>query len=102
MSFLTIRGEHELLRLMANLLPGSEAGVKLTHPGWGERVLQVNVGDMPDDSPQTPVELTAAEAWGITVYELSAEAAHEADVSPPQALVVTDIIEGSPADVGGL
>jgi membrane-associated protease RseP (regulator of RpoE activity) len=34
-----IRDEHELLRLMANLHPGSEAGVKHTHRGSGEHII---------------------------------------------------------------
>jgi serine protease Do len=98
----TIRDEHELLRLMANLPPGSVAEVKLAQPGWGERLIQVKVGETPDEPPQAPAEVSAGAEWGLTVHELAAQPAGKAGLPRPQALVVTDIAEGSPADVGGL
>jgi serine protease Do len=92
---------HELPRLVANTPPGSAAGVKLIRQGR-ERSVQVNIGDMPAEARQVPGGGAPGEELGLAVQELKADTAHELGLPNRQAVVVTDVEEGSPADEGGM
>ena len=92
---------HDLPRLIGNTPPGSAVGMRFMRQGR-EHTVQVNVGDMPEKPRQVPEETAAGAALGLTVQELRSEIAHDLDLPTPQAVVVTDVEEGSPADEGGL
>jgi serine protease Do len=75
-----IMDQHELLRLIASTPPGSEATMKLIRQGR-ERIIQVTVGDVPEEPQQVPGASVPSEAstlgqeLGMTVQELGSEAA---------------------------
>jgi serine protease Do len=92
---------HELPRLVANTPPGSTAGLGLIRQGR-ERALRVHIGDIPQEVRQLPGAGTPEEELGLTVQELKANTAQELGLANGQAVVVTDVEEGSPADEGGL
>jgi serine protease Do len=91
----------ELPRLVANTAPGSEAGVRLIRQGQ-EHTVQVSVGDVAQAVPQVSGHITLGEELGLAVQELKTDLAKELDLPDIQAVVVTDVEEGSPADEGGL
>jgi serine protease Do len=97
----TIGDMHELVRLVANIPPGSEASVKLIHHGR-EHLVQVKVGDMPEELRQTSGDGPPGEELGLTVQELVPETAHDLGLPNKQVVIVTDVEEGSPADEVGL
>jgi serine protease Do len=92
---------HEFPRFVANTPPGSTAAVRFIRQGR-ERMVQVNIGDMPAEPRQALGIGTPDEELGLTVQELKAETAHELGLPKGQVVVVTDIEEGSPADEGGM
>jgi serine protease Do len=92
---------HELPRLVANTPPGSEAGVKLIRQGQERHVL-VNVGDVPEEPPQAPDDTIFGVELGLTVQERMSDIAQELGLRNRQAIVVTDVEEGSSADEAGL
>ncbi|HEX9870369.1 MAG TPA: PDZ domain-containing protein, partial [Candidatus Tectomicrobia bacterium] len=92
---------HELPRLVANTPPGSTAGVRLIRQGR-ERALRVHIGDIPKEVRRMPGAGTPGEELGLTVQELKANTARELGLANEQAVVVTDVEEGSPADEGGM
>jgi serine protease Do len=92
---------HELPRLVANTAPGSAAGVRLIRQGR-EHTVQVNVGDVPEALPEAFADTVPDEEMGLTVQELEADLAHELGLPDRQAVVVSDVEEGSPAEGGGL
>ena len=97
----TIADMHELPRLVGNTPPGNTAGVRFIRRGR-EHTVQVNVSATPEEPRQVSGEPTAGAELGLTVRELRAEIAHELGLPNKQAVVVTDVEEGSPADAGGL
>jgi serine protease Do len=92
---------HELPRLVANTPPGSEAGVRLVRKAQ-ERMVQVNVGDMPGESPQVSQGDAPGAELGLAVQELTPEIARDLGLRNVQGVVVTDVEEGSPADGVGM
>jgi serine protease Do len=92
---------HELPRLVANTPPGSEAGVKLIRQGQECHVL-VNVGDVPEEPPQASNDTIFGVELGLTVQERMSDIAQELGLRNRQAIVVTDVEEGSLADEAGL
>jgi serine protease Do len=97
----TVADMHELPRLVGNTPPGNAASVRFIRQGQ-EHSVQVNVGTMPEELRQVSGETTAGAELGLTVQELRAEIARELGLPHKQAVVVTDVEEGSPADEGGL
>jgi serine protease Do len=97
----TIADMHELPRLVANTPPGSAAGVRLIRQGR-ERTVRVNIGDMPGEARPIPGADTPGGELGLTVQELKADIARELGLANGQAVVVTDVEEGSLADEGGM
>jgi serine protease Do len=97
----TIMDMHELPRLVANTPPGSEAGVKLIRQGQ-EHQVQVDVGDIPEEPRQVSGDTIPGEELGLTVQELRPDMAQALGLRNMQAIVVTDVEEGSPADEEGL
>jgi serine protease Do len=92
---------HELPRLVANTAPGSAAGVRLIRQGR-EHMVQVNVGDVPEAPPEMFGTTIPDKELGLTVQELEADVAHELGLPNMQAVVVSDVEEGSSAEEGGL
>jgi serine protease Do len=92
---------HELPRLVASTPPGSEAGVRLVRHGR-QRMLQVNIGDMPEEPRQVLGGDTPGEELGLTVGELQAEGARDLNPRNLPGVVVTEVEEGSPADEAGM
>jgi serine protease Do len=90
-----------LPRLVANTAPGSNAGLRLIRHGR-EHMVQVSVGDLAEAVPQVSGHITLGEELGLTVQELKNDIASELDLPNIQAVVVTDVEEGGPADEGGL
>jgi serine protease Do len=96
-----IGDKHDLPRLVGNTPPGSVVGMRVIRQGR-EHMVHVNVGGMPEEPRQVPGETAAGAVLGLTVQELRSGIAHGLDLPALQAVVVTDVEEGSPADEGGL
>jgi serine protease Do len=75
--------------------------VKLIRQGR-ERALRVHIGDLPKEVHRGPGVGTPGEELGLTVQELKANTAQELGLANEQAVVVTDVEEGSPADESGM
>jgi serine protease Do len=75
--------------------------VKLIRQGQ-ERRVPVNIGDMPEEPPQVSEDTMPGVELGLTVQELMSDIAQELGLRNMQAIVVTDVEEGSPADEAGL
>ena len=97
-----IEDMHELPRVVANTTPGSDADVRLLRKGQ-ERTVQVKVGQMPEEQRQAAVEGGQPEKrLGLAVQELTPEIARSLGMSSVQGVVVSDVVEGGPADEVGI
>jgi serine protease Do len=91
-----------LPRAVANTAPGTQADVRVLRKGQEQRV-QVKVGEMPDEQRQAAVEGGPPEKrLGLAVEQLTPEIARSLGISSKQGLVVSDVMEGSPADEAGI
>jgi serine protease Do len=103
----TIMDQHELLRLIAGTPPGSEVAMKLIWQGR-ERIVQVTVGDVPEEPPQVSGGAIPSDAsrlgqeLGLTVQELRSEAVEALGLPQSGAIMLTAVEEGSPAEQEGL
>ncbi|MGH8067543.1 MAG: PDZ domain-containing protein [Candidatus Entotheonellia bacterium] len=97
-----IEDMHELPRIVATIPPGTEANVQVIRNGL-ERTVQVKVSEMPREPRQAaPEDGTVEPGLGLTVQELTPELARRLEVPTTQGVVVTGVVEGSPADEVGI
>jgi serine protease Do len=97
-----IQDMHELPRLVANTAPGTEVNVRLLRKGQ-ERTVQVKVGEMAEKQQQATTEGGPTEKrLGLVVGQLTPEIARDLGMSSMQGVVVTNVVEGSPADDEGM
>jgi S1-C subfamily serine protease len=97
-----IEDVHELPRLVATTPPGTEANVQVIRNGQ-ERTAQVKVNEMPGEPHRAALEGgTAEQGLGLTVLELTPELARRLELPSTQGVVVTAVVEGSPADEVGI
>jgi serine protease Do len=97
-----IEDMHELPRLVANTAPGTEVNLRLLRKGR-ERTVQVRVGEMAEKQRQAAAEGGPPEKrLGLAVEQLTPEAARNLGMSSMQGVVVSNVLEGSPADEEGI
>jgi serine protease Do len=97
-----IEDMHALPRVVANTAPGTEADVRLLRKGQ-ERTVKVKVGEMPEEQRQAAVEGGLPEKrLGLAVEQLTPEIAQSLGLSSMQGVVVSNVVEGSPADEAGI
>jgi serine protease Do len=97
-----IEDMHALPRVVANTAPGTEADVRLLRKGQ-ERTVKVKVGEMPEEQRQATVEGGLPEKrLGLAVEQLTPEIAQSLGMSSVQGVVVSDVMERSPADEAGI
>jgi serine protease Do len=92
----------ELPRVVADTTPGTTADVRMLRKGQ-ERTVQVKVGEMPEEQRQAASEAGPPEKrLGLAVEQLTPEIARSLGMSSTQGVVVSEVVEGSPADEAGI
>ncbi|MGE0823631.1 MAG: DegQ family serine endoprotease [Candidatus Binatia bacterium] len=93
----TIKDSHDLPALVARSPVGDRAEVKVLRNGK-EQTYTVKLGELPDQQAQAEQEEGGEEGWGMSVANLSSEAARRFQIDPDQkGVVVTDVDPYSPA-----
>ena len=93
-----IKESGDLPMIVARTPVGKEVGVKVVRDGK-ERTLTVSIGKLQEEVVAAPEQGTGL---GLTVRELTPDAAKKLSVKKAEGVVVTEIKPGSPADVAGL
>ena len=97
-----IEDMQELPRVVADTTPGTTADVRMLRKGQ-ERTVQVKVGEMPEEQRQAASEAGPPEKrLGLAVEQLTPEIARSLGMSSTQGVVVSEVVEGSPADEAGI
>ena len=93
-----IKESGDLPMIVARTPVGKEVGVKVVRDGK-ERTLTVSIGKLQEEVAAAPEQGTGL---GLTVRELTPDAAKKLSVKKAEGVVVTEIKPGSPADTAGL
>ena len=93
-----IKESGDLPMIVARTPVGKEVGVKVVRDGK-ERTLTVSIGKLQEETVAAAEQGTGL---GLTVRELTPDAAKKLSVKKAEGVVVTEIKPGSPADVAGL
>ena len=93
-----IKESGDLPMIVARTPVGKDVGVKVVRDGK-ERTLTVSIGKLQEEAVAAAEQGTGL---GLTVRELTPDAAKELSVKKAEGVVVTEIKPGSPADVAGL
>jgi serine protease Do len=97
-----IQDSNHLIRIVAEYKPGARASIKLIRDGR-EKVLNVTLGERPDQPPQRLSSTTPdEEQFGMQVSNVDDELARRYDLQAEAGVVVTDVEEGSVAAKEGI
>jgi serine protease Do len=97
-----IEDVYELPHVVAMTPPGTEVDLKLIRNGQ-ERMVQVTVDEMPEEQRQAAVGGDTPEGkLGLAVQELTPEIARSLGLPSVQGVIVSHVVEGSPADEVGV
>jgi serine protease Do len=95
-----IQDTHELLRIVAALDVGEKVKIRIWRDG-GDKTLQITVGERKDDTllaGKGPM----SEHYGMTVQEMTADMARHFGLAGKSGVIISQVLEGSPADEAGL
>ena len=93
-----IKESGDLPMIVARTPVGKDVGVKVVRDGK-ERTLTVSIGKLQEEAVAAAEQGTGL---GLTVRDLTPDAAKKLSVKKAEGVVVTEIKPGSPADVAGL
>ncbi len=93
-----VKESGDLPMIVARTPVGKKVGVKVVRDGK-ERTLTVSIGKLQEEAVAAAEQGTGL---GLTVRELTPDAAKKLSVKKAEGVVVTEIKPGSPADVAGL
>jgi serine protease Do len=91
----------DLTSMAAVAEPGTEVKIKLMHDGKPVDVA-VKLTEFPDEEVPAEEAGNAEEELGISVKELNPQIARRFNLDTDKGVIVTDVIEGSPAGDAGL
>ncbi len=98
----SIKDSHELPALVARTPVGEKAQVTVLR-GGKERTLTVTLGELTEQQARAERAEESGESWGMTVANLSADAARRFQLDPnKKGVVVTELEPGSSAEVAGI
>jgi serine protease Do len=91
----------DLTTMAAVAEPGTEVKVKLIHDGKPVDV-KVRLTEFPDEEVAAEESDSAEEELGLGVKELNPQIARRFNLDADKGVIVTDVLDGSPADDAGL
>jgi serine protease Do len=97
-----IKDSHELPSLVAQTPVGSTAEVTVLR-GGKEKTFSIQLGELKDQPVQAEQTEESGDDWGMTVADITSEAARRFQLEESQkGVVVTAVEPGSPAELAGI
>ena len=98
----SIKDSHELPALVARTPVGEKTQVTVLRAGK-EKTLTVTLGELPEQIAGLEGDKESGESWGMTVANLSSEAARQFQLDRnKKGVVVTEVEPGSSAELAGI
>ena len=95
-----IRDEHELPQTVASTKPGKTVDVRLVREGK-EMTIPVTIAEMEGEPGKPAGAQDSSKNLGLTVQDITPEIAQRFGIGNTKGVVVTDVVDGSPAEEAG-
>ena len=96
-----IKDTHELLRIVASIPVGKKVDIKALRDGK-PYIFHLTIAERSDQKEMASARIKDGEFYGMSVQEITPQAAEMLGLSDKSGVMVVAVKEGSPADEGGI